>query len=186
MRAAGARKIRKSVTRREKSGAGSGTRLSVSSLVRHGHLEVLAHDRRPVGGRVGVRVRGHGVPWSAMHVVPAGPTPCARGCMLVCETASANGHACTSVRRALARPKRNLVKVAPGYLRKRVKVASQRDRHKMVKVSEGAENIPPPYALSSSERIGPGRASTDPLSASPRGLGLWRPRVRVHRTTCMI
>ena len=46
---------------------------------------------------------------------------------------------------ALARPKRKLVKVAPGYLRKRVKVASQRDRHKMVKVSEGAENIPPPY-----------------------------------------
>ena len=58
-----------------------------------------------------------------------------------------DGHACASVRRALARPKRKLVKVAPGYLRKRVKVASQRDRHKMVKVSEGAENIPPPYAL---------------------------------------
>ena len=57
-----------------------------------------------------------------------------------------DGHACASVRRALARPKRKLVKVAPGYLRKRVKVASQRDRHKMVKVSEGAENIPPPYA----------------------------------------
>ena len=56
-----------------------------------------------------------------------------------------DGHACASVRRALARPKRKLVKVAPGYLRKRVKVASQRDRHKMVKVSEGAENIPPPY-----------------------------------------
>ena len=31
MRAAGARKIRKSVTRREKSGAGSGTRLLVHS-----------------------------------------------------------------------------------------------------------------------------------------------------------
>ena len=90
-----------------------------------------------------------------MHVVPAGPTPCARGCMLVCETASAmgDGHACASVRRALARPKRKLVKVAPGYmyLRKRVKVASQRDRHKMVKVSEGAENIPPPYGT---ERAG--------------------------------
>ena len=103
--------------------------------------------RRPVGGRVGVRVRGHGVPWSAMHVVPAGPTR-----HTVCAVLHArvrdrecDGHACASVRRALARPKRKLVKVAPGYLRKRVKVASQRDRHKMVKVSEGAENIPPPY-----------------------------------------
>ena len=79
---------------------------------------------------------------------------CAGGSHAVCAGVHArvrdrecDGHACASVRRALARPKRNLVKVAPGYLRKRVKVASQRDRHKMVKVSEGAENIPPPYEL---------------------------------------
>ena len=78
---------------------------------------------------------------------------CAGGSHAVCAGVHArvrdrecDGHACASVRRALARPKRNLVKVAPGYLRKRVKVASQRDRHKMVKVSEGAENIPSPYA----------------------------------------
>ena len=69
----------------------------------------------------------------------------------VCETASAMGmpvRVCGAPWRAR---KRNLVKVAPGYLRKRVKVASQRDRHKMVKVSEGAENIPPPYGT---ERAG--------------------------------
>ena len=126
MRAAGARKIRKSVTRREKSGAGSAEwDTPVCSLVRHGHL---------------------------VRHVPAGPAPCARWCMLVSRVRDrhgdrkCDGHACASVRRALARPKRKLVKVAPGYLRKRVKVASQRDRHKMVKVSEGAENIPPPYA----------------------------------------
>ena len=77
---------------------------------------------------------------------------CAGGSHAVCAVVHArvrdrecDGHACASVRRALARPKRKLVKVAPGYLRKRVKVASQRDRHKMVKVSEGAENIPSPY-----------------------------------------
>ena len=153
MRAAARRraKIRRSVTQRKKSGAGS-------TLVGHAvtvftrppcamaDLEVLAHDRRPVGGRVGVRVRGHGVPWSAMHVVPAGPTPCARGCMLVCARPRVRWAClCECAARALARPKQKLVKVAPGYLRKRVKVASQRDRHKMVKVSEGAENIPPPY-----------------------------------------
>ena len=81
-----------------------------------------------------------------MHVVPAGPTPCARGCMLVCARPRVRWAClCECAARALARPKQKLVKVAPGYLRKRVKVASQRDRHKMVKVSEGAENIPPPY-----------------------------------------
>ena len=95
----------KVITRREKSGAGSGTRLFVHSSAmaissappgsRGAHQRLgFMSVRRPVGGRVGVsgvRVRGHGVPWSAMHVVPAGPTPCARGCMLVCETASAMG-----------------------------------------------------------------------------------------------
>ena len=85
---------------------------------------------------------------------------CAGGSHAVCAGVHArvrdrecDGHACASVRRALARPKRNLVKVAPGYLRKRVKVASQRDRHKMVKVSEGAENIPPPYAVDTQTRL---------------------------------
>ena len=58
---------------------------------------------------------------------------CAGGSHAVCAVVHArvrdrecDGHACASVRRALARPKRKLVKVAPGYLRKRVKVASQR------------------------------------------------------------
>ena len=80
---------------------------------------------------------------------------------------------CASVRRALARPKRNLVKVAPGYLRKRVKVASQRDRHKMVKVSEGAENIPPPYADITQPRLGAHRTRRPPsllaTARSPAG-----------------
>ena len=76
-----------------------------------------------------------------------------------------DGHACASVRRALARPERKLVKVAPGYLRKRVKVASQRDRHKMVKVSEGAENIPPPYACAPCQKIRAVRAVPRPRRA---------------------
>ena len=41
--------------------------------------------------------------------------------------------------------------------RERVKVASQRDRHKMVKVSEGAENIPSPYATLEVARASPRR-----------------------------
>ena len=74
----------------------------------------------------------------------ASPRCCAggvRGGACSCARPRGDGHACARVRRALARPKRNLVKVAPGHLRKRVKVASQPDRHKMVNVSEGAENI---------------------------------------------
>ena len=83
---------------------------------------------------------------------------CAGGSHAVCAGVHArvrdrecDGHACASVRRALARPKRKLIKVAPGYLRKRVKsclpARSATAYSKMVKVSEGAENIPSPYAL---------------------------------------
>ena len=147
MRAAGARKIRKSVTRREKSGAGSGTRLLVHSSAMWPPRGTRARSP-PSGWASGCAREGSR---SAMECHAC----CAGGSHAVCAGVHArvrdrecDGHACASVRRALARPKRNLVKVAPGYLRKRVKVASQRDRHKMVKVSEGAENIPPPYAVS--------------------------------------
>ena len=147
MRAAGARKIRKSVTRREKSGAGSGTRLLVHSSAMWPPRGTRARSP-PSGWASGCAREGSR---SAMECHAC----CAGGSHAVCAVVHArvrdrecDGHACASVRRALARPKRNLVKVAPGYLRKRVKVASQRDRHKMVKVSEGAENIPPPYGHS--------------------------------------
>ena len=119
--------VNKSVTRREKNptpGVGHARRLLVhSSAMARAHQRLgFMSVRRPVGGRVGVRVRGHGVPWSAMHVVPAGPTPCARGCMLVCARPRVRWAClCECAARALARPKQKLVKVAPGYLRKRVK-----------------------------------------------------------------
>ena len=135
MRAAGARKRPRNATQRSagKPWSSPATRI---------------HERAPPSGWASGCAREGSRSAMECHAC------CAGGSHAVCAVVHArvrdrecDGHACASVRRALARPKRKLVKVAPGYLRKRVKVASQRDRHKMVKVSEGAENIPPPYCM---------------------------------------